>query len=108
VLQAGERASADNGGCAQAGQFKRDGGSDSTSASRYQGNFAVQSMVHVLSILNFRSLLLLVFFFSACRNVLSRPVSNLAEYRVLPMDRSKLISLNFHIRQQFARLSADG
>jgi hypothetical protein len=35
-------------------------------------------------------------------------VSNLAGYRVLPVDRSKLISLNFHIRQQFARLSADG
>jgi hypothetical protein len=49
----------------------------------------------VLSVLNFRSLLLMVFFFSACRNVLSGLVSNLAEYRVLPCSL-RIDSSNFN------------
>jgi hypothetical protein len=50
-------------------------------------------MVHVLSVLNFRNRSPKAFFFTACRNVLFAPVSNLAGYRVLPMDRSKF---DFH------------
>src|SRR5436309_442379 len=56
MLKPGERASADNGGCAKASQPERDGGPDAASASGYQGNFAVQCVVHLLSVLNFRKL----------------------------------------------------
>jgi hypothetical protein len=57
VLQAGKSTSADNRGCAQAGQFERDCCAYATSCPGDKGNFAVQSMVHVLSILNFRKLI---------------------------------------------------
>jgi hypothetical protein len=57
VLQAGKRASADNGGCAQASQFERDCCAYATSSPGNQGNFAVQSVVHLLSVLNFRRLI---------------------------------------------------
>jgi hypothetical protein len=93
VLQAGKGASTDNRGCAQACQSERDCSAYATSAAGYQGDFAVQSVVHVLFVLNFKKSFSKSAIFSACRNVFVGPVSNLAGYRVLPMDRSKF---DFH------------
>jgi hypothetical protein len=113
MLQTRKSTSADNGSCAQPRQPERDGSANSASAAGYQGNFAVQSMVHVLPSLTLEDLLEKrsssgISFFAACRNVFAGPVSNLAGYRVLPMDRSKF---DFHllliIRKEFVAPEGD-